>query len=92
MIHDYRHANLSDADRALCDYAVKLTLSPASIVQSDIDVLRDHGFNDDQITIAVQVISYFNYINRVADGLDVEPEEWMTPAKEDWLARKATFI
>ena len=74
------------------DFSATLaTLLPASIMQSDIDALRDHGFNDDQITIAVQVISYFNYINRVADGLDVESEEWMTPTKKEWLAQKATF-
>lgn len=56
---------------------------------ADIARLREHGFDDDQITIAVQVISYFNYINRVADALGVDLEEWMTsPPREEWLARK----
>lgn len=57
--------------------------------QGDIDALRAHGFDDAQITIAVQVISYFNYINRIADALGVDPEPWMTMSREDWLARKA---
>lgn len=86
---DYRAANLSAPERALCDFAVRLTLRPHDMSQGDIDALRAHGFGDAQITIAVQVISYFNYINRVADALGVDPEPWMAMRKEDWLARKA---
>ena len=50
--------------------------------------LRDHGFDDEQITIATQVISYFNYINRIADGLGVDLEDWMTMSYEQWIAEK----
>lgn len=46
----------------------------------DIETLRQHGFDDRAIHDATQVIAYFNYINRIADGLDVVPEgfirEW----------------
>jgi len=55
---------------------------------SHLDMLRQHGFDDDQITIAAQVIGYFNYINRIADGLGVDPESWMTPPREVWLKNK----
>jgi uncharacterized peroxidase-related enzyme len=88
LIFDYRQADLSDADRALCDYAVKLTLTPAAVVESDLDVLRRHGFDDDAIHIATQVIGYFNYITRIADGLGVDPENWMTPPPDEWRRRK----
>ena len=53
-----------------------------------IDGLRECGFNDDQITVATQVVSYFNYINRIADGLGVDPEDWMTVSVDKWLAEK----
>lgn len=56
----------------------------------NIGVLHDHGFDDDQITIATQVIGYFNYINRIADGLGVDPEDWMTLRRDEWLTRKAS--
>ena len=85
---DYRHAELSDADRSLCDYAVRLTLTPGVMGRADLDVLRQQRFDDDQITIAVQVIGYFNYINRIADGLGVDPERWMTLPREEWLQSK----
>ena len=62
--------------RALCDYAVKLTTIPSAVGRDDADVLRAHGWDDAAIHDAIQVIGYFNYINRVADavGIDDEPE------------------
>ena len=62
--------------RALCDYAVKLTESPASVGREDADELRAHGWDDEAIHDAIQVIAYFNYINRIAEavGIDDEPE------------------
>lgn len=82
--------SLSEADRVLCEYAVKLTLAPGQMAEADITALRDAGLEEAQITVATQVIGYFNYINRIADGLGVDPEEWMTPPKEDWLKQKAS--
>jgi uncharacterized peroxidase-related enzyme len=90
LIYDYRNAELSAADRALCDYAVKLTLVPGKMSQEDTDRLRDHGFDDAQITIAAQVIGYFNYINRIADGLGVDSEDWMTLDPGTWQQEKAS--
>lgn len=88
MILDYRQAELSSADRALCDWAVKLTLAPGDMTEGDIERLRARGFSDEQITIAGQVVGYFNYITRVGDGLGVDDEPWMTPPREEWLRRR----
>ena len=63
--------------RALCDYAVRLTATPAEVGREDADRLRAHGWTDKAIHDAIQVISYFNYINRVAEGVGIDPEpEW----------------
>jgi len=72
----------------LCDYAVKLTVAPGTVTEKDIDNLRGHGFDDAAITIAVQVIGYFNYINRVADALGVDDEQGWTPTREQWNQRR----
>lgn len=83
--------NLSPADRALCDYAAKLTLTPGAVGEDDVVGLREEGFSEEAVTIAVQVIGYFNYINRVADGLGVDPEEWMSPDPGQWKREKAAW-
>jgi uncharacterized peroxidase-related enzyme len=88
LILDYRRADLDPADRALCDFAVKLTRTPGDMTEADIDALRVHGYDDHAITIAVQVIAYFNYINRVAEALGVDPDPWMTRSKDEWLRTK----
>ena len=76
---DWRRAALSDADRALCTYAEKLTLQPATMAQEDIGSLRAAGFDDRAIHDATQVIGYFNYINRIADALNVPHEDFIRP-------------
>lgn len=55
---------------------MKMTREPASITPEDLDRLRNTGLDDRAISDATQVIAYFNYINRIADGLgvDLEPE------------------
>jgi alkylhydroperoxidase family enzyme len=52
-------------------------VSPAKTTPLDLDKLRQAGFTDADILDAAQVISYFNYINRIADGLGVDLESWM---------------
>ena len=64
-------------DRALCDHAMKLTRAPQTVTQADIARLRELGLSDRAIHDATQVIAYFNYINRVADGLGVDLEQGM---------------
>ncbi|MDG2221576.1 MAG: hypothetical protein P8L85_09360 [Rubripirellula sp.] len=88
---DYRVADLSEREKRLCDYAILLTLQPAKIKRSHLDRLRELGITDEQITVATQVIGYFNYINRIADGLGVEPEDWMeSPSHQQWDRERGT--
>lgn len=47
--------------------------------QEDVDMLRQNGFNDRAIHDATQVIGYFNYINRVADALNIDYEDFIRP-------------
>jgi uncharacterized peroxidase-related enzyme len=74
---DYRSAGLEPAELALLDYAVKLTESPRAMTEADVETLRVYGFTDEQILDAVHCIGYFNFINRVLDGLGVDPESFM---------------
>ena len=76
---DWREAQLEPEDRALCEYAVKLTERPAEMREADVEGLRSHGYSDFEIHDAIQVVSYFNYINRVADAVHVDLEPEMPP-------------
>ena len=68
---DYRQAPLDPATRALLDFAVKLTRKAHTCAEQDLEQLRGHGFSEEDIVDAVAVISFFNYINRIADGLGI---------------------
>jgi uncharacterized peroxidase-related enzyme len=68
---DYTQANLNDADRSMLDYAVKLTEHAYKVTPADLDRLRALGFTDQGILQINLIASWFNYINRVADGLGV---------------------
>ena len=76
-MHDYREADLSARERALCDFAVKLTHLAAEVEQADIDALHAQGLDDAAISDAIQVVGYFNYVTRVADGVGIDDEpDW----------------
>ena len=76
VAHDYRQAGLEPRLRALCDFAMKLTREPASMTANDAERLRTQGISDAGIHDAIQVVGFFNYINRVAEavGIDDEPD------------------
>jgi NAD(P)H-hydrate epimerase len=79
---------------ALCGYARKLTLTPWAMEAADVERLRAHGLDDRAIVDANQVVSYFNYVNRVADGLGVELEPtWPQELRErrTYGARRLEF-
>lgn len=82
VLTGWSSAGLSAADQALCVYAEKLTRDPVAMSQEDVEVLRTAGFDDEAIHDAVQVTSYFNYINRVADATHVDLDPGMPPYPE----------
>lgn len=71
---DYRRAEIDDSDRAMLDFAVKLTRTPGAIDEADLDRLRSQGFDDRGIHDIVQVAALFAYYNRLADGMGVKHE------------------
>ena len=80
MRRDYTKANLSETDRAMLDFAVKLTVSPYKHTQADVEKLRAVGFDDVGILQITLIASWFNYINRVADALGVGRQSASTTA------------
>lgn len=78
----------------MLEYAVKLTRAPATLGSTDVEGLRAAGFDDHAILDICQVTSYYNYVNRLADGLGVELEASWTPeeltlSEEEFRSLKA---
>lgn len=68
---DYTKAPISEQDRAMLDYVVKLTKDATKCSPDDHQRLRSVGFDDRGILQITLIASWFNYINRVADALGV---------------------
>jgi len=63
-----------EQERTLFDYAQKLTVSPGSMREADVDAMKGAGFDDGEILEVNQIIGYFNYVNRCLNGLGVTTE------------------
>ena len=74
--HDWTTAPLSPKRAAMLTFAVKLTKTPGAMEDADVDALRSAGFSDRDILDIVEVVGYYAYANRIADGLGIELEAW----------------
>lgn len=73
MVMNYRVADLAPRQRAMLDFAAKVTEASAKIEESDRQILRDHGFSDRDIFDIASVVGFFNMSNRVASAVGMEP-------------------
>lgn len=71
---DPETAPLSESQRAMVSYAVKLTLRPSAMEETDIHRLREAGLSDAEILDLCQVTCYYAFANRLANGLGLELE------------------
>lgn len=75
LVSDYKSADISDKDKIILSYAEKITLEAHTIDKAYIDELKRSGLTEHELHDIVQATSYFNYVNRLADGLGVELEQ-----------------
>jgi uncharacterized peroxidase-related enzyme len=73
MVMNYRAARLSPRQRAMLDFAVKLTAEPWTVEEGDRAGLRDAGFSDRDIWDIGAVAGFFNMSNRIASATDMRP-------------------
>ena len=73
MVMNFRAARLDRRQRAMLDFAVKLTDEPWGIEEDDRQTLRDAGFSDRDIWDIAAVAGFFNMSNRVASATDMRP-------------------
>ena len=75
VLDDYRIADLSEAQMALCTFAHHLTISASTSKEADVIALRDVGYSDEAILNITLITGYFNFVNRIALALGVEYSE-----------------
>ena len=67
---------LTDREKAIVQYSLKITKTPSKMTKVDVDTLKKVGITDEAILNIVMVNGYFAFVNRMADGLGVELEEY----------------
>ena len=70
---DYRRAGLDPRRRAICDFSVKLTRTPSSMEEADIQHLRDVGLTEEDAWDVAEVAAMFNFSNRMAAATGMRP-------------------
>jgi uncharacterized peroxidase-related enzyme len=74
---DYTRLELSPAERAMLDYAVKLTVTPSAVGEEDVQTLRAQGFNDRDILDIIYVICLYNFNDRMADATGISGHDFL---------------
>lgn len=78
-----RFDQLGNRLTALLEYAIALTVAPRDVERADVQRLQDAGLSARDVIDANQVVAYFNYVNRIAEGLGVELEDsWPDAVRE----------
>jgi uncharacterized peroxidase-related enzyme len=72
---NYRHAPLEPRDRAMLDFAHKLTVASDQVEDDDVEELRRHGFSDEDVFDIAEVAAMFNFTNRLASAFAWVPNE-----------------
>ena len=75
MVMNYRAASLSPKQKAMLDFAIKLTETPAKVEESDRAALREAGFSNRDIWDIASTAAFFNMSNRVAAAIDMRPND-----------------
>ena len=75
LVMNYRVAKITAKQRAMLDFAVKLTEASAKVEEADRQALRDAGFTDRDIFDIASVAGFFNMTNRVASATDMRPND-----------------
>ena len=72
---NYRKADISDRQKAMLEFALKVALSSSELVESDFDRLRAHGFSDDDIWDIGAIAAFFALSNRMANLIAMRPND-----------------
>ena len=70
---NYRHADLTPRERAICDFAVKVARDSAALEAADLESLKRHGFSESDIWDIGSIAAFFSLSNRMANMSAMRP-------------------
>ncbi len=90
LLADYSQSGLAGEDQAMLEFAVKLTLEPASVDRNDVEGRRDAELDDEESLSIVLITGLVNFMNRLAQGLGVDVPQAYLGGVMQWLGSPAT--
>lgn len=77
IVTDFQTADIDETTKAILEFAVKVTKAAPTVTPADLDRLRGYGLTDVALFAIVEIVGFFNYINRIADAFGVELDDFL---------------
>lgn len=77
IVADFHTAEIDETTKAILEFAVKVTKAAHTVTLSDLEHLRGYGLTDETLFAIVEVVGFFNYVNRIADAFGVELDDFL---------------
>ena len=77
IVTDFQAADIDEATKAILEFAVKVTKAAPTVTQADLEHLRSYGLTDEALFAIVEVVGFFNYVNRIADAFGIELDDFL---------------
>ena len=77
IVTDFHKADIDETTKAILEFAVKVTKAASTVTPADHEHLRGYGLTDEALFAIVEVVGFFNYINRIADAFGVELDDFL---------------
>ena len=77
IVTDFQTADIDETTKAILEFAVKVTKSAPTITPADLEHLRSYGLTDEALFAIVEVVGFFNYVNRIADAFGIELDDFL---------------
>ena len=77
ILTDFQTADIDETTKAILEFAVKVTKAAPTITPADLEHLRSYGLTDEALFAIVEIVGFFNYVNRIADAFGIELDDFL---------------
>ena len=74
---NFQTSDIDEATKAILEFAVKVTKAAPTVTPADLEHLRSYGLTDEALFAIVEVVGFFNYVNRIADAFGIELDDFL---------------